>query len=427
MTTLTDLRQTLGDHAETVVDTESTTRVAAVQHRVAAVRRRRRVAGTGALAAAVVAGSALVAWPHGDHAPAPAGPVVLGEQAPGSIRSLGYTYDATGRSQVVRDSGKVRLAASDTPRLLSWTLRDVTTARFTLPGPEVHTTTATHFGDFLYVPAGQAETVAVKVAGGSAGIASYVLSDRETPAGYTHDGVTYRSEVARTPLLSARIVDGATSVSASYVAPDGPVDVRLMCTSLPKGYALNVSFNGHPGFSYGGGACDSDGTFDPGASGYSELQQGTPGRTMIVRAWVSRSMHDATEVPASELPGLRLGVGVYGPVDVVHVGGFQVPRFVEYLGHTWGIGNTVGLPRPTGTPTFNVGPAPTDRIAALAWNTRDGATISFTAGAVSESTSSRIGGQGSTGTLWVPAHQPVHLRLTRGQGTFGIAFYDPVD
>src|SRR4029079_8892128 len=99
MTSLTDLRSTLDEHAETVGDTETIARLSAVHHRVAAVRRRRRAVGAAGLAdvVAVVGGAALSTRPDRDAQPV--GPVVLGQRAPGLMTSLGYTYRATGESE----------------------------------------------------------------------------------------------------------------------------------------------------------------------------------------------------------------------------------------------------------------------------------------------------------------------------------------
>ena len=426
MNSLTDLRRTLDRHADDVADPATIARTTAVHHRIAVVRRRRRAAGAGVLSLALLAGVAGLAIPRlGDHEVLPAGPVVLGEQAPGSIRSLGYAFDATGQSQVIRGSGKIRLGESDTPRLLSWTLSDATTARFTLPGPEVHRTKVTHFGDFLYVPAGEPGPILVSAPGGSVGIATYAVSDRVTPPGYTRDGVTYRSTVAGTSLLTARIADGTSDVSSSYVAPDGPVQVRVLCTSLPRGYVVNVSLNGQGRVSSGGAPCDSDGTFDPGASGYVQLRQGRPGERVVVRAWVSRSMRDATAVPASELSDARIGVGVYGPVDQVRLGGYQVPRTIEAEGRTWTLGD-LDQGRPGDVLGFAATPA--DRMATAAWHSTGRSTIDVRVdGDVTSSGESASGGQAAMPGIWVPGGSRMRVTMPRGSGAFGAALYNRVD
>lgn len=429
MNTLTDLRRTLDRHADDVADAGTdavtVTRTTAVHHRIAVVRRRRRTVGAGVVSLALLAGVAAVVLPRGTSDALPTGPVVLGERAPGSISSLGYAFDATGRSQVIRGSGKLRLGESDTPRLLSWTLHGATTARFTLPGPEVHRTTVTHFGDFLYVPAGEAGPILVSAPGGSVGIATYDLSDRVTPAGYTRDGVTYRSTVAGTSLLTARIADDTTDVTTSYVAPDGPIQVRVMCTPLPRGYVVNVSLNGHGRVSSGGAPCDSDGTFDPGASGYVQLRQGKPGRRVVVRAWISRSFRDANAVPASELRDPRIGVGVYGPVEQVRVGGYQVPRTLEAEGRTWTLGD-LDEGRPGDTLGFAVTAA--DRMAAVAWHSSGRSTIDVRVGRdVTSSGESESGGRAAMPGIWVPGGSTVRVTMPRGEGTFGAVLYDRVD
>lgn len=424
MNTLDDLRETLGRHAEDVAGPTDVARSAAVHHRVAVVRRRRRAVGTGVLAAAVIAGSAVVAWPRSDPDAAPAGPVVLGERAPGSFRSLGYAFDATGSSQVIHGTGRIRFAASDTPRLISWTLHGTRQARFTMPGPEEHTTSVTHFRDFLFVPAGETGPILVGARGGTVGVATYALSSRVTPAGYTRDGVTYRRSVGGTQLLAARIADGTTDLSTTYTTPGGPVDIKTMCTRLPQGYAVNVSLNGH-GFVSSGGSCDADATFDPGAGGYTEFDQVKPGRTMVVRAWISRSMRDQTPVPPADLPHVRLGIGVYGPVDLVHVGGYAVPRTIEAEGHTW---TTADVDQGSSGRTLRLGAAGRDRMAMVPWHSITRSVVSFSAGRDMGSRGETMAhGRGALNDLWVPAGSPVRVRMTTGEGTFGVVLYERVD
>ena len=96
MNTLSDLRRTLDQHAGDVADPAAVARAAAVHHRVAVVRRRRRAVGAGVLALVVAAGVTTAVWPRGSQEPAPAAPVVLGQRAPTTIGSLGYTYRTDG-------------------------------------------------------------------------------------------------------------------------------------------------------------------------------------------------------------------------------------------------------------------------------------------------------------------------------------------
>lgn len=419
MNTITDLRRTLDRHAGDLPDPAAVARTLAVHHRIAAVRRRRRAAGTGLLAAAVVAGAALVAWPRSDDA-APAGPVVLGERAPGSIRSLGYAFDATGRTQVVDGSGTIRLAASETPRLLSWTLRGATSVRFTMPGPEVHLTDATRFGDFLYVPAGQAETVRVQVARGSVGIATYALSDRVTPAGYTRAGVTYRATVAGVHLLAAAVADpGRTSVTTSFVVPDGSVSLGVMCTNLPRGYVVNVSYgNGGPVSSSG---CDSDGTFDPGASSFTESRVRHPGRTVRLRAWISRGFHDTARVPDGSVPHLTLGVGAYGPVPERRVDGVGVPVEIESQGHTWRLDGSILT---TDRGALTVPPAAHDRLATVVSRSPGRTRLSVRYG--QQTTGSLGRGSGALPGLWLAAGDRLRASLGNAPGSIAVALYTRV-
>jgi hypothetical protein len=426
MNSLTDLRRTLDQHADEVADPASVARTTAVHHRIAVVRRRRRAVAGGALALVLVAVGATAVQVQRDSQVSPFGPVVLGERAPGTIRSLGYAYDATGGSQVISGSGRIVVASAPTPQLISWTLRDATSVRFTMPDDEVHRTGVSHFHDFLYVPAGQDATIPVDVSGGSVGVATYALSDRVTPPGYTRDGVTYRQQVAGTTLLGARIEDGTTELRTSYVAPAGPVRIGVMCTPLPKGYVVNVSLDGRGRVSSGGAPCDSDGGFDPGAHSSTQLRHGQPGSTVTVRVWISRSFTDAALVPASALPRLRMGVGVYGPVDQVHAGGYAVPRSIEAEGHAWTLGE-VAQGR-TGR-VLSLPAADGDRMAAVAWHTSGTTRVHFRAGSATPTGSgtNAAGGQAAMGDLWIPAGSPAHARVTRGDGTFALVAYERAD
>jgi hypothetical protein len=422
MNTLEDLRETLGRHADDVADPAAVARTAAVHHRVAVVRRRRRTVGTGAVALALVAGAAVAVWPRSAREPAPAGPVVLGQRAPATLGSLGYTYDATGRSQVVHGSGTVVVPRSRTPQLLSWTTDRPATVTFVLPGHEVHRTRVTGFGDFLLLPAGVESRVRVRAAGTEVGVATYALGDR-APAGVTGDGLTYRKVVAGTHLLAARFGEpGATSVTLSYRATGGPVSVGVMCTALPHGAVVNVSFDRDGAVS--AGACDSDGTFDPGASSLSQLRPGHRGQTVEVRAWLSPGFHDSTPLAAGSVAGLRLGLGVYGPVAQRPLGGTRVPTVVESGGHTWRL---VGRTTHATDAPLRVPGAPVDRIATLAWHTHGHTVLTFGVDGETPTGSSSTGGSGALPDLWVPAGAEVRASASKGHGSYGIATYERVD
>lgn len=421
MNTLTDLRRTLDRHADDVADPSAVARTTAVHHRIAAVRRRRR-AGVG-VAGALVAVAGVATVQLRSEPVSPAGPVVLGQRAPRTMTSLGYTYRATGSSQVIHGRGTVVLARSNTPRLLSWTTDRAATVTFVLPGHEVHRTRVTGFHDFLAVPVDLATRVRVSAGTASVGVATYALTDA-APAGYTKAGVTYREVVAGTRLLTAAIGDaGDTSVSSSFVAPRGYVTLGVMCTNLPKGDVVNVSFgNGGPVSSSG---CDSDGTFDPGASSLTGFHSAHPGHPVRVHAWISTGFHDLTQIPSGSLPGSRLGVGVYGPVAQARVGGVSVPTEIENGGHAWRLSST-STSRSGRIRTAPYGAA--DRVATVIWHTHGHSMVQVSAGSQTPTASaSAQGGTGSLPDLWLPAGATLRAEVTRGSGTLGVAFYEQVD
>jgi hypothetical protein len=420
MNTLTELRRTLERHADDIADPATVARTASVHHRIAAVRRRRRAVGAGAAVLVAVTGIAT-AQLRSEPVTA-AGPVVLGQRAPGTMTSLGYTYRATGAARVIHGSGTVVLSESSTPRLLSWTTDRAATVTFVLPGDEVHRTRVTGFQDFLAVPVDVAVRVRVSAGPASVGIATYSLTDA-APSGYTKAGVTYRDVVAGAHLLTAVIGDeGNTSVSSSFVAPHGYVTLGVMCTNLPKGDVVNVSFgNGGPVSSSG---CDSDGSFDPGSSSFTGFRSRHPGHLVRVHAWISKGFHDLTQVPRNSVAGSRLGVGVYGPVAQTRVGGVSVPTEIETQGHTWRLSSS----SVSTSGRIRTRPASADRVATVVMRTHGHTVVRLRAGSQAPTASESLpGGTGSMPDQWVPAGTTLRVEIARGSGTLGVALYERID
>jgi hypothetical protein len=424
MSTLTDLRRTLERHADDVADPVAAARTAAVHHRIAVVRRRRRAVGTGAVALALVVGATVVARPRHPGDSLPAAPVVLGQTAPTTKTSLGYTYRTDGRGEAFGRTGSVTVKASTEPQLYSWTTDGAKNVRVTLPDGNVMLSTESGFRDFVVLTPGERGRLTVHVDRGRVGLASYALS-AAAPDGETRDGVTYRAEVAGSPLLAAAVpAAGTTDVRTSYVAPDGRVGVHVMCSGVPDGDVVNISFDGHARVSSGAVSCDDDHPFDPGSGGFSSFHVGRPGSTVTVRAWVSHGFHDPTPVPAGSAPAVRMGVGVYGPLPETPLGGYRVASVIEQGGHTWRVAGT----RSSAHGSVRVPPASYDRYAEAAWDTRGPTTVEFRAGDSTPSGAGSFqGGQAGMGGLWIPAGSSATLRLTRGTGTVGLAIYERVD
>jgi hypothetical protein len=422
MNTLSDLRRTLDQHAGDVVDPAAVARSAAVHHRVSVVRRRRGAVGAGALALVVGVGVVTAVWPHHSQGgAAPAAPIVLGQRAPETIGSLGYTYRTDGHGEAFGRTGSIKVSESTKPQLYSWTTEGADTVRVTLPDGDVVHSTETGFHDFAVVAPGDSGKLRVAVTSGQVGLASYALTDA-APAGYTKGGVTYRDQVAGVPLLTARIGDlGQTVVRTSFVSPGGSLSVPDMCSGLPKGDVVNVSIN-HDGRVVGD--CDSLGVFDPGSSGGGMLGVGHEGRRVQMRVWVSAGYRSPAPLPASSLPSFRLGAAVYGPVPQRSVAGNTVPIVVEHGGHTWRLRS---VHQSDGAP-IRLPAAPYDRIAAMAWSTHGSTEVTFGA----DSSKSPEGGNFSGGRaglpdLWAPAGSPVQASLDHGTGRFGVALYERTD
>jgi hypothetical protein len=420
MNTLSDLRRTLDQHAGDVADPAAVARAASVHHRVSVVRRRRRALGAGAVALVVAAGVTTATWSRDPQGAPPAAPVVLGQRAPETIGSLGYTYRTDGDGEAFGLRGAIHVSASTKPQLYSWTTDGARQVSVTLPNGDVVHSARVGFHDFAVVNPGESGKLTVRVSRGHVGLASYVLTDA-APAGYTKAGVTYRGTVAGVPLLTARIGDLRQAVlRTSFVAPHGQVSVQDMCVGLPKGDVVNVSIN-HRGRI--GGECDSAGTFDPGSSGSYVMHIGHPGRRVQVRIWASAGFHDTTPLPASSVPSLRMGVAVYGPVSQQPIAGNFVATVVEHGGHTWRL---TSVRSSDGAP-IRLPAATRDRVAAMAWHTHGSTEVTFGAGSSKAPEGGHFGGGGGLPDLWVPAGAAVRASLDHGTGTFGVALYERVD
>jgi hypothetical protein len=425
MNTLTDLRRTLDQHAEDVADPAAVARTAAVHHRIGVVRRRRRAVGAGAVSLVLLVGVALAIFPRGSSDALPAAPTVLGVTAPTTQQALGYTYRTDGHGEAFDRTGSVTVASSDKPRLYSWTTDGASPVRIALPDGQVMHSTEGEFHDFVVVSPGDSGKLTVHVDRGRVGLASYTLTDA-APVGYTKGGVTFRQTVAGRPLLTAAISDpGQTEITASYVIPDGPVQEHVFCSGLAKGQTLHLSVAGQDREWLGHDNCDAEGTFDPGASGFGQFQSGRPGTSLPVRLYVTAGVKDQRVLPASQVTGLRMGFGMYGAVAETRVGGWRVENTVEEYGHTWALTTT----RSSAGAPITAAAADRDRVANVVWNTTGHVTtVSFRAGS-SQTGAERFsgGGRGGIPGLWAPALADVHLHLSRGQGTFGVALYERAD
>ena len=422
MTSLIDLRSTLDEHAETVGDTETIARLSAVHHRVAAVRRRRRAVGAAGLAAvvAVVTGAALSTRPDRDAQPV--GPVVLGQRAPGLMTSLGYTYRATGESEVFDGSGRLTVAATSAPRLVSWTTSDPdATVRIRLGSGDTWTSDRSEFHDFFSVPAGQAGNLRVSASHGSVGIATYDLTDA-APDGYTHDGITYRATVAGRGLLGAVVGDaGQTEASTTVVLPRGLASLSPICTGAPRGSGCTSTWRVTSRRS--APATTRAPSTRPGRVATAGATR-SPGRSVVARVYVTRGARSTTPVPEGQYPDLRIGLGVYGTDDRTVVAGEDVARKVESGGHTWSLTAT----RSAQQGPLRVAAAGEDRIGWLTWGARGTVRTSFhVQGEIPQGGLFATGPGTAMGDLWMPAGHQVTANLAHGKGPLVLAIYTRSD
>lgn len=338
MSTDSDLRQVLAAHARDVEDVPAVTRLGEVHHRVRGVRRRRRTALAGGLAAAVAVVGAVVWLPRLD----PAGPAgrrqVAGHTAPSTMTALGYGYAFEG-TESGSGSASLTLAASDRPRLVSWAgSRDRVRLQSDLDldadgaTPDVLTPGSADFSDYVYVA--PATAARFRVTGpGTVALAVYDLS-RVAP-GLTQHGVTWRDRVAGATRLGAVTGDrGVTDDSVTVVMPTGGVSFAAFCADAPAGTGFHVTLSG--GSQSWGGCVTTGAPYDglSGSSTVASFQAGhgalSPGRRITARITLER---DGKPVPSSRAV---LGLGVYTlPPSGGTVGDADVPQEVEEQGHLW--------------------------------------------------------------------------------------------
>ncbi len=415
MSTLSDLRSTLDEHAERVSDGEAVARTAAVHHRVSVVRRRRRAVGVGALALVVATGLGAVGLQRASSTPPP---VVFGVRAPETLTSLGYTYRSDGRAATFAGRGALKVASASSPRLYSWTTDRPTRVRMVLPNGEIWTSRRTNFTDYVEIPADQSGTLRISVPQGSVGLASYTLTD-VPPEGYTKDGVTFRQSVAGNPLLGAVIGDpGQVDATTLFTAPQGQVAIRMSCSGLPKGDVVHVSFDGHVQTV---GSCQDSQSFDPGTASGVTLPIGHAGRDVTLRVWASSGVRTSAPLPTGAAPDLRMRVGVYGPLWTRQLAGYRIDEFAEHDGHLWRVHDTASSPEGLRIAHDHVAG---QSVAAMAWHTHGPTTVTFSATGMPTQGSRFADGRASMGDLWVPTGASVTAGIgRRASGSFGIAYY----
>ncbi|MGD9960017.1 hypothetical protein [Nocardioides sp.] len=345
MSTPTDLRSVLEEHAHDIETIPTGDRLSQVQGRIRGVRRRRRAAMAGA-AAVVVAVAGVVTFLPRDPEAAPASRDLAGHTAPKTLQSLGYTYTFADGDQG-RGEAVVRLSPSDQPRLYAWA-SDTGSLQGRDPGdldgdgssPDTVELGAEDFADFHEIPPGVSGVLRA-TGPGQVGLAVYTLS---APApGVTKDGTTFRADVAGDRLLEAAIGDrGQNDLTVRFAMPQRDLRMSEVCSGLSDKFQVNVEINGAL---VTFGQCSGSTPLD-GGSGYSTFTGGIadrkgdrvrPGDPVTARIWVTReSGRDDPSPEAVSAPGVHLGAAFYEVAPTVAVvAGWDLPAQVEYDGHLW--------------------------------------------------------------------------------------------
>jgi len=339
MNTISDLRSTLGNHADDVDGMAHVDRLSQVQGRVRVVRRRRRatVAGLAAAIVAVVGGVTLL--PR-HHEPTPTDRDLGGHVAPKTMTSLGYTY-AFDRGVEGDGLAELRLPASDEPRLVSWATDD-DSADLDLPedpngrGQELGRvlSSATEFDDFHFVDPGSPARFEIT---GSGRVALAVYELAGAAPGVTTDGITWREQVEGRSLIVGRHGhQGQDDYSVTFTMPEGGFVISDYCQGIPEGLYALTTVNGR--LVDLNDDCEAPVGFDPAGEGWfralnvnGALESGDP---ITVRSFVART--DTADAAPVDAPDARLGIAVYtanGTTDWDPATADQPTR--EYEGHSY--------------------------------------------------------------------------------------------
>jgi len=346
---LHDLRATLDHRAGDVHDEVSPARVAAVEGRARAVRRR-RAAGVAAAAVLAVAGVAVVSALPGPDRPEPA-------SAPDTMTALGWTYRVDHTTATEGDRIDADVLPSDVPQLVSWaTTGDDQDVRIRMNGEESRSD-ASDFGDFVWLPPGWSGQVSVIGAEPGLTVTQYALDRSVSPEGVGEGVTTFREDVAGRTLAGAAFGEaGQAEMEVPVTAEPGELALAHTCEGLPLGYQVRVGLVGRPGYLSSGSGCAED-TFDPGGSpvlGFAGRWR--PGTAL--RIWVVRH---GEPVADGEIDELRLGLAAYALADDPRtVAGHDFARVIEHAGKVWRLERTVTGPG-TDLPRLTV-PAAGDHV-----------------------------------------------------------------
>lgn len=347
-----ELRAMLQEHGDEVTDAGVHQRLDSVRGRVRQVRRRRTAGVVGVVAAAAVGlvGVVVPGTLDQDSGPAEAPTRLAGHEVPRTEVAAGYTYEYVRGVEAEAAKGplRLRLPASDEPRLVMWagsagsghTLRlDVLGSEGGLVRPvgdfEDYQLLWPHTAHRLVLAQDDAE------ADDRLALAVFELSDQR-PAGVTRNGITYRERILDDTLLDAVIGDpGEATVKTRVTLPAGELRLSATCfgreVGLGTGYEVVVSVEDRDLW---GASCSEHSQIDQGSDGSTvtnELRRRgfAPGDVVEVRARLEHM--DAEDVPVEDTDAV-VGIGAYKEGgDTLRVAGWDLPERIEHEGHEWAL------------------------------------------------------------------------------------------
>lgn len=334
MSTLHELRETLGRHADGLHDTDRHERAAAVRGRVRVARRRRATATAIAATVVVAGGVGAVASLQAPRGPDLVGPTVVGVAVPEEITIHGFPYELSGRDPLEGRDDRLRLDAGEERRAVS------------LVGSGLGSGSATLYVDgaaVARVVAGEPVAVPVPVpspdvdvvlrvdlhdtpAGARTGVATYDATGGLAP-GVDNGTTVFRETVADARLLTADFSEqGDASATLSFRSPMRATTITSYCRTEEQGLRVQVLLDGEVATR---GECGDD----PGPDAFgSSFTGGDTTRSLhTVEARVTRG-ETGEVVPDA---AVELGVAAYGQGTTVRVAGTDVPEVVEHSGRTW--------------------------------------------------------------------------------------------
>lgn len=342
--TIDDLRSTFAGHADNLTDAGLAGRSAAVATRVAQVRKRRRAAVGGCLAAVVAAAVIGVTALPRHHGVQPAG-------APERVDVYGFGYRLDHTIPVESGRLNVHLPASDRDYavvLVGTGLGSGDASMYVDDQPAERVVAGDEVSAAFPVDATAPTHLQVRLSGApadaEASVAVYRRTD-EMPAGLVHDGRIYRQQVGSATLLGGAFGDpGQAALTYSFDAP-GHWGLTEECTTPAKHAWLHVVIDGRPAW---GRSCEQigNGRLLPdagnGIGGFASARAGHH----TVRLYVTATQTSTTPVRVS---GTQISGAAYDDSDARLIDHFRVDRVTEFAGREWKVSRIVPVPHGAGS------------------------------------------------------------------------------